>query len=360
VPAALAADLLEDIAAHRREQPQLLRQEWAPLIERLEAMRQPEELQFRPVAEIELEDFRELHGLQPVSMAGASGGKAVVLRGADSYAATTVRLSRNVHRLRVRGCGPRLDSDAFFLSLSGCGERRAYMPKPEWCEADAIIFDLNEAGEFELRLRTAEPNVVIDKVTIEAAPPLATEPDGKGVAAGAMTAALVLTGTGPNYVINGDFEHAAGNVPAEWALARTGIGDWTLDDAVRHSGGFSARLTPRILPDSVHKEHAIQQPLSGPRLPPAGQHIFQVWVRVSSDYSGALPTVAVNHYGKNTRNWYVARLEDGTPRDQWVRLRTMVHLPEDTTGVYVQLKAYGERGSVWFDDVSLHACSASP
>jgi len=142
---------------------------------------------------------------------------------------------------------------------------------------------------------------------------------------------------------------------ASWSLARKSVGTFEPDGAVRRGGKFSVKLTPRILPDSESREHAVQQALMGDKLPPPGQYLFEVWVRVSSEYSGAAPSAAVNHYGKATRNWHVATLDASAPRNEWLPIRTMVHLPDETDRVFVQLKAYGQQGCVWFDDASLRA-----
>jgi hypothetical protein len=341
VPPSLASDLVEEIRIVQEKQPPSLQKDWEPVLKRLEEMRRPETTQLRKVAEIEVESFKRFEGALPSDMQNASNGKVIVLDNPNGWLATTVKLSAGVYRICVRGRGPKPDNDAFYLGLSGMGERRTYLSRPDWCESEPVIFALSESREYEIRLRYAEPNVVVDKVIIYS------------VGSSTEDAAAATRLGERNFVPNAGFEEVEKGMPIGWSLAREGIGACAIDDGIQHGGKYSVRLTPRIMPESKHHEHALQQPLTGPQLPPPGQYLFEAWVRVSRDYTGAMPTVGVNPYGKKTRNWYVARLDDGSPREEWLPLRVMAQFPDDTTSIYFQLKAYGDKGSVWFDEVSL-------
>jgi len=120
----------------------------------------------RVVATLEAEAMPEHTQAQIVSRSGASGGKAIEMAHTTGRVSQKLKLDPGVYAIDVRGLGPAPMSDAIFVEIETVGVRRTYFPKPEWCQASTVWFEVENGGEYRLSVLCAEVKAIVDRLVV--------------------------------------------------------------------------------------------------------------------------------------------------------------------------------------------------
>jgi len=107
-----------------------------------------------------------------VPLAGAGGGKAVLL-GYDGQAETTLpMLKKGRYELVVHGFAPSYDEDAFFVTAGDQFEARVFFPNiNKLLATKPLTFKQEKDGPCKVTVVYAEDNVKLDRIVITPAKP---------------------------------------------------------------------------------------------------------------------------------------------------------------------------------------------
>ena len=167
---------------------------------------------------------------------------------------------------------------------------------------------------------------------------------------GGLTERAAVHALGPNLVQNGEFEAAAGSLPAGWT-ANTA---WSLDPVVVHGGAASMRLTDAATTATFFASQPLtlqkgRYKLSGwIRTQDLGLNASNAGVRLSLDFSvaGSLDR-GLSTIVRGTTEWTYYEVSD-------------IVVPEDRPAS-IKLEAYARPGGLaWFDDVKVERQVPSP
>ncbi|NCO40027.1 MAG: hypothetical protein COZ06_22640 [Armatimonadetes bacterium CG_4_10_14_3_um_filter_66_18] len=123
-------------------------------------------LEGRQVVEVEVESLPDRHNVKVEDAPGASGGKAVRLLDASSYAEGEVELEAGTYLFAVRAMGFAGDQDALNASLGGQQQRGHLSGLKTWVLQDNYGVARLRAGKHKLRVYFDEPQVLADKVIL--------------------------------------------------------------------------------------------------------------------------------------------------------------------------------------------------
>ncbi|MFQ6043949.1 MAG: glycoside hydrolase, partial [Candidatus Poribacteria bacterium] len=149
--------------------------------------------------------------------------------------------------------------------------------------------------------------------------------------------------TSSNLVPNGGFEAGLSEWGEIWTR-QPGVGRVVLDDEIRHSGGYSARIEHKGERDWSFDPNARIQVQSGDLFE------LQAWVKVEGQGEATLCVVTYDERGEVIK-WIFARRSLRGPSD-WRQLRARFAIPQNVAQIHPRLIGDGT-AVVWLDDFSL-------
>ena len=150
---------------------------------------------------------------------------------------------------------------------------------------------------------------------------------------------------------NPGMEETAGNTqgkeskPAQWGTITSnplGVGEFTLDAKVKHSGRYALRATP-VRDPKTGIEYTFIVKSADFEANPATDVIYSIWLRASED--GTPVDIALLESTYKGLGTYVERVMVGR---QWKKFDLKCRLHNELTKAYVGFKVYS--GTVWADD----------
>jgi len=101
-------------------------------------------------------------------LAGAGGGKAVLLTDESSEATLTVNLKKGTYELTFYGLAPSYDEDAFYVRVGDGEEMRLVISDTgKLLPSKPVRFTVDKDGPCKILVSFAEENVQLDRVEIK-------------------------------------------------------------------------------------------------------------------------------------------------------------------------------------------------
>ena len=102
-------------------------------------------------------------------LAGASGGKAVLLTDESSEVTVTANLKKGAYEVTFYGVAPSYDEDAFYVRIGDGEEMRLVISDiAKLLPSKPVKFSVDKDGPCKILISFAEENVQLDRVEIKA------------------------------------------------------------------------------------------------------------------------------------------------------------------------------------------------